>query len=241
MMSFEKASQRRINYEVVRGIKPFWKGDRFLWSWLELAGDTGDRSHALMKPHLSSPKQFILCEKDPEVFLRNRLKLFRMPAEERFEAPFGDVYQNANHALDVHSPAPAVFCFDTTEILGLARYWEGHGGEMRVCIQKTLEKVGCGLLILNGTIDRGDLSPSELLRAQAVHMARHFGQWIDSPRRFLDGLEDASVDDRDFLGPAGGYDVYRSDDRVLRMATVRIRFDRGMKATVYRPKKVRGA
>jgi hypothetical protein len=100
--------------------------------------------------------------------------------------------------------------------------------------------VGCGLLILNGVLDRSGPSgalPSEVLEAQAVFMAKCFGQWGLTPKKFLDGMVPAArLNDREFLGPTGANDVYRSDNRLLRMSTVRIRFDRGTSATIIRPR-----
>jgi hypothetical protein len=183
----------------------------------------------LLKEMLYTPKQFIGVDQSPEVVLYHRMN----------RAPWTtclvkDGYLKAEQVASLSAsqrepfgiaPYPiAIYGFDDHASIGLQSWWDTEASQLRQIVAKTLEQTGVCCLILNNTLDRNP----DRHKAVAEHTRRlclAFEGWglkeealLGPNRRFLNCIVERPS------GHFGGYEVYKSLDRALRMATIRLEF-----------------
>lgn len=238
---FEKPEWRDVTVAWTRSIKELWgSDDRFLGSYLSMIGDQGDDIFKTFqeKKLLHSPKQFVAVDTSPKVILKHLLGRGRIGHPESFDLQIGDVYEIATKMSRKSRTYPVtVFDFDGTKQAGKETWWEAEGPLLAKIVENTIKHSPCCCLILNQSIDRGDLSPEELLRRQSLLLCECFRPWRIDPKRLLGTnlRHSGKVSDYSFLGYAGAFQVYRSSK--LRMVTLRIAFHAGGRVTIHKESK----
>lgn len=195
-------------------------------SYMEMVGVSGLEMFTLMENILPSPEMFIGVEIDPVVLYRVRREA--LARKLGLQIVFGDFYRccsvlaqkpNALYAL------PGVFVADETEQLAREGWWHKEWRMLAIAIESSIKSYGEAVVVLNSTIDRSVLSPSRHLREICDHFDRYCSAWRQLGPLIMDFsiVDDAAFGDRApvWIGP---FQVYKSEGRHLRMATLRVRF-----------------
>src|SRR5690606_21329831 len=99
-----------------------------------------------------------------------------------------------------------------------------NGHSDRNVVQCRFAKGQPFVVILNHTIEKPGKGGISLLQEHAKNIAKYAvpdGYYLDVDK-MVAGLDKV---DPDFLGQVGGFDVYKSEGRRWRMATVRLAYD----------------
>lgn len=218
--SFQKPEWRERTLKFVRKAKPLWDGDTLRCSVIDTMGMSGGNSFALWRPYLTQPMQFIGCDHDIETVFHWRANVLNtMPIGERFQVAHGDVYR-----LSATTDSPlGVFLFDGMDQAGLASWWDTHRGLLRQIVTSSIRRWGTAVVVINKTIDRSDGAAREL-DLYAHELAQTFYEYGVTKAGLLGSNPNVETLKRGDHQYVGAFEIYRSDDHVLRMATIRLCF-----------------
>ena len=212
-------------------------------SYVEMLGLSGYVMFERMRGMLTSPQQFIGVEEDPAI-----LYTARRDAERRghgFQIALGDFYsycvRSAEAAFTDPLPPAAIFNADETHQTSNEGWWQNRSGTIVQALEKAVAHYGDAIFVLNCSLDRsprGQTSADQLVEL-ARSVGTYFGKWKFDRTSLLgrDCVYAARVDDQAFgrnePAWAGAFQIYGSGNRKLRMATLRLRFDR-TRVTAYK-------
>lgn len=216
-----------------------YSNEKITSSYVEMFGISGLKMFERLRPHLSDPKQFIGVEENVLVAYENRSRLIASALGDRFDAPYGDFFHCALAAADPVNTAPrpsaAIFNVDDTKQNSCATWWQARGPMLVAIVREALKHHPEALLILNGSLDRGEQTLTERLVEVTKHVCECFTAWRLNQVAFLGrdycAVKDVAADcgrkkPEEKPEWAGAFQVYRSGGRSLRMATLRLKFRR---------------
>jgi len=229
---YDKGPWRNRNLSFIEWCRDLWDSRGLLkYSYYELVGLSGSEMYNLLAPKLHTPKQFIGADQDPEAIYYHRLKdvpwttaLVRDGYGKAEELTLKGIREDAG----IEHPV-AIYGFDDYASVGSKAWWETEASQLQHIVEKTLEQTGVCCLILNNTLDRPTENCTQSVEAHTARLCAAFGKFgargagltedmlLGPKRRFLSRV----VKETGFFR---GYDVYRSGNRMLRMATVRLEF-----------------
>ena len=170
-----------------------------------------------------------------------------------FRLIFGDAYVDVPSLLNNEDEKLGCVMFDTTKGINQG-WWRGHEDVLRDVVTRATRRVPLFILGLNHTLSRGgDPGTSHLDRVQlhADRLCATFRDWGLRRSDLLPEGSEALLRNLNDLLPSpfltgktpeeqyaqvGGFDIYRSGNKVLNMITVRIAFDAQRRCTyVWKP------
>jgi hypothetical protein len=208
----------------MREVRELWDGDQLRCGYLEIFGDSGIHMYQLLSEAgaLRSKDQFIAVDQDMSVVFRHRAN---PEICDKLTMVHGDAYVVASRVA--HEGTVGFYNFDGTD-MGTPAWWDRHSRLLCEIVSKTVSRWGACMVSFNKSMDRlpQGFSPSDFLKQQAdLSCAALLGRWGVLPKNLIEGTSSVHcVDDRKWTGRAGAYQVYRSEGRVLRMATLRLYF-----------------
>lgn len=255
----KKSEWRQNQIDFILQSKLFVKG-KITHSVVALLGDlynedgtaSGLQQYELLKPYLEDPMlQYHACERDAFQVFKNR-SLWGGPLP--FNAPHADIYVVAMEEAQRGTPTAAIFDFDLTQQVGNQDFWYKYGQDFTRLVDTALKSAPEVVFLLNNTLDRSSREhpPETRLRQHAEEIAKRFSAFGVTPERLL-GRRDGRVflpkadlvrnrlDDEDqgrrpqnvlYTGRVGAFEVYRSEGRPSRMATVRFRLTQNRTAII---------
>jgi hypothetical protein len=252
--SYGKPDWRQRTLDCLSSLPELWVGAgrtrKYKGIYAELFGDSGECMYELLKPYLAhdseglATKQYIAMEFDPSVVAR---AIFRSSSKGviarklPFRLTFGDAYQDVPILLSKEEKLTAVM-LDTTNGINVA-WWRKHEGVLRDIVFRATKMVPTFVLGLNHTLSRGsepEMSVLDRARLHADSLCGTFREWNLRRTDLLpEGSEDLFRNLNELLpspllkgktaeeqyAPVGGFDIYRSANKVLNMITVRIVFE----------------
>jgi hypothetical protein len=243
----KKTEWRQHHVAFMLGSK-LYKAGKITHGIVSLAGDfytqdgssSGIEQFELIEPHLVSPRQFHTCEIDPIQVFNNRRR-----TEVQFDSPYADFYVVAMREAQYGDPHAAIFDLDLTRQVGLQSFWSEHGAKFTKLVDTALKYAPEVVFMLNNTLDRSsaDNPPETRLRVHAQEIAKAFSAFGVTPERLLGkrlgrgpflpeaelvryrakGDQGRRPENDLHTGWAGAFEIYRSEGRPSRMATVRLR------------------
>jgi hypothetical protein len=239
-MSFNKTPWRQENVRWVGQHKRHLCGSdgKLKYAYIDLFGDSGEAMHAeLVKAKLlpnGKTDLFVGLDNEPEHLLKYILRQEKAGKEPDFRLVFGNAYSVVPNMLRKKEPL-GIVALDTTNGIN-PRWWTNHVDSLQELVRLGSAKCDRFLLLLNHVLDRGgeaDLDAMGRIGQHADHLVQTFKPWSLQKNDLLPGAE--QVSETGFLGFAGGFEIYRSGNKALRMVTVRLAFDgRNKRTTVYR-------
>lgn len=202
---------------------------KFAYHYLEMVGYSGHHMFDLMRPYLLTPKHFMGVDNDTGALMTHVLE------KRQFDIVFGDVFKVALTTAYEGKNGRVLGVLNLDTMHGMrVEWWMSHRTQLRGIVEAATAKCPLFSVIFNHVLDRGvdaGVSLEQRLVAQAEGLSQTFSGWSGLRMR-EDLLKDASPawTDKGFVGRAGVFDIYRSEDRPTRMATIRLSFDRQRKA-----------
>lgn len=241
--NYAKPIWRGDNFRWLREYDRLWDGDKLKYGYLEFVGGDGKHMFHLLEQHLVDYRQFIGLDHEFAVIFKHR---YGGVPWYSVMCPRGEGYLTAETIAGLDAAGrrakglvrpTAVFNFDDTT--SVDSEWGSTTDQLRRLVSKTLEQTGgvCAVL-LNYTVDRGlkEKRSADTFLRHAQRVAKTFGRWgvrvedlLGSKCKYLGPLAETST-----LGVFGGYQLYRSEGRPNRMATIRLQWQRSDKAIVWR-------
>lgn len=241
-MSFQKTPWRRQNIHWISGYRKFLcelegknKG-HLKYAYVDLFGDSGHEMHTELVDAKYLPKGFtnhyIGLDNEPEHLLGYVLRTGKKP---QFRLCFGDAFSNLPDMMRKNAPPIGIVGLDMTNGIN-SKWWENHTDSLRNIVELGTQGPHRFLLLLNHVLDLGgeaNLDAMGRIDLHTKHLLQTFAPWDLQKQDLVTGVELAR--EPGFKGFAGGFEIYRSDDKTLRMVTVRLAFDgRSKRTTVYR-------
>lgn len=209
-------------------------------SYLELLGLSGVESYNRLRRYLREPSQFIGVDKDLSV-----IWTYRTPRPEFLVFWRDDAYSWAVE-LGRSSQPVGVFNFDDTIEAGSdGKYgWGTNLGLISSCIAPdTVRKLGSCSIFINASFGRFDprehgtlLTKHANMIASALLKCRWVGSGVDPNILTGSDAELRQLESINYSGNVGCFDIYTSERRTLRMATLRLHFN-GRQVTAHRSPK----
>jgi hypothetical protein len=197
-----------------------------------MLGDSGIHTYELWKPYLLTPRQFIGVDIDPCVVNRCLQGFLSRPSLDRFRAVLGDAYQVAVQASKLPEYPAGVFLFDDMGLAGSDSWWMEHRGLLRQTVRTAIARLGACVVLINRSLERSEGGPEKALEQYAKHLQGVFGEYGLTTDRLLGDRSElpklfnfGSRNDPEGRN-VGAFQVYRSEGRVTRMATIRLRLQR---------------
>lgn len=231
--SFDKMPWRRRNVAFYQSVRALWSNDILRVRLLEMAGDSITDSFSLFKGKVYDPAQLIGVDKDYKIVDKLRVAMSAAAPADRFRLVAGDAYRQAKALIAEPSPWPlAILVFDGTNTAGVQSWWDLYGALLADVVREVHRTAGLCALVLNHTLTHrptpNDATPAdERLRAHTAMITRCFRDWGMRQDAILPARLAPRAAPGDFLGQLGAYDIYKSEKRALRMATLRLLFHKG--------------
>lgn len=203
-------------------------------SYVEMFGNSGWKMLERLRPYLLDARQFIGVDRDAIVTYDNRRSMAEMPEKDWFEAPLDDFFHCCLDVVNPENTAPrpsaAIFNIDETRQTSSARWWTDHGRSLVEIVSCALVHHPEAILLLNCSLDRNGARLDEQLKSMTVQVCEYFRKWSPERIAFLgrNYCEARAVDHRfGWNEPTwmGAFQIYRSNARSVRMATLRLKFD----------------
>jgi hypothetical protein len=262
--SYDKELWRERTFACLWDFPELWTGKgknrKLSGTFVDLFGHSGEYQYRKFKPYLphdekGRTRNYIVIDIDPDVvaraiFYRNGDKVegHDLP----FRLIFGDAYAVVPTLLNDENEKLVCVMFDTTKGIN-EKGWGQDVDVLRDVVNRATRRVPLFVLGLNHTLSRGGdagthhldrvkfhadklvttfrewgLRLSDLLPDGSESMLRNLNELLPSP--FLAG----STPEEQYA-QVGGFDIYRSGNKVLNMITVRIAFDSRRCTYVWRP------
>ena len=234
---FDKNPWRSNNIRFLEGRSGLWDTEgKLKYSYYEFVGLSGSEMYRLLEERLCTPKQFIGADHDAEAIQYHRMRDVPWTTA-LVQDGYSKAEEMAGYSATQRQPLGlaghpvAIYGFDDYASVGTKSWWDTEASQLRQIVAKTLEQAGVCYLIINNTLDRiPDRVPA--VEEHTKRFCDAFGSWglteemlLGPKRRFLTRVAQGE------LGHFGGYEIYRSQDRKLRMATIRLEFTaRGVRA-----------
>ena len=228
-----KWRNRNIEFYEKRGVI---RDGYFPCSYLELLGDSGIESYRLLQSYFRDPCHFIGVDQELGVIASYRG--LPNPQHDPIEKPEFQVVWRTNAyswAVDLcksdqFQPPIGVFNFDDTIRAGNQGRWGTNLGLIASLIARvTVKRLGSCSVLLNATLDSPDhMDPVGLLidHANMISTYLRLYKWsgIDAIKLTGSDAELRQLESPQYTGNVGSFDIYKSDHRILRMATIRLHF-----------------
>lgn len=220
-MAFSKAPWRTANLAWMRAQKPLWSRDgKLSYAYMEMLGLTGNEMYDLLKPMLPKATYFHGVDRNAACLMKHVLD--GVP----FGLEHGDFFSVAFHRLQAKEVPFAVFNFDTVESARL-QWWRDKREVLRDILRLSASSAPVVTLIFNHVLDAGfepGMSIMERVERHARGLCETFSGWGLNEQTFLRGTERLKTE-RNVTGALGGFELYRSEGKDLRMITIRLAFD----------------
>jgi hypothetical protein len=217
-------------------------------SYLELLGLSGFESYNKLRRYLRDPSQFIGVDKDLSVIATYRnlgIPGSTIPRPE-FQVVWKDDAYGWAVELSRSSQPIGVFNFDDTIEAG-SDGWYGWGTNLDLiasCIApNTVRKLGSCSIFINASFGRFDPKEHGTLLIRHANMItsallkyRWAGSGVDHGILIGSDAELRQLESTTYSGNVGCFDIYTSEGRILRMATLRLHFN-GCQVTAHRSPK----
>lgn len=218
--AFEKNFWREANLKWMEEHAP-WNNKaktKLQTGYIEMLGETGNLMFELLKKRLPDLTFFHGVDNDADVLMKHILEGAPFPLE------YGDFFAVA---LRKAGDGFGVFNFDTMESARL-QWWENksEGGILPSILQKSLAKNEKVVMIFNHVLDIGystSMTPLQKIQAHAKGLVRTFSGWQLKESTLLEGTELLDTNPR-YEGQLGGFELYHSGNKSLRMVTTRLAF-----------------
>lgn len=207
--------------------------NKFTHRIVTLCGLSGHRFYDECKRYLISPEYLLSVDNDIRVIYSHMKRFCRLPASataDGFRPILSDIGLIIHRALH-EQPLPAIFDFDTTNLVGNDRWWRGNEKLLQTVVMASAPEI---VVMLNHTLDNVKGTPgnphirSDALIRHATYVESLFGKYGMKVSRLLgkDFREtarrvDVTGQERIENEYVGAFDIYRSHDKTLRMATLR--------------------
>lgn len=239
MSSYDKDAWRKLNVQFLESRPALWSGGKLKVSYYELVGLSGSKMYDLLADKLHTPKQFIGVDQRTEAVLyhrKNRAPWTTCLVKDGYlKAEQMATYSAAQREQVGIGPYPiAIYGFDDHASVGSRHWWDTEASQLRQIVAKTLEQAEVCCVILNNTLDRNP-DRHQAVEEHTRRLCSAFSDWelkeealLGPSRRFLNRIVESPS------GYFGGYQVYKSLDHALRMATVRLEFTKARGVRVWK-------
>jgi len=229
---YRKDDWRLINLRFISTCEELWDGaGKLKYSYLELVGESGKEMYALLADKLHNPKQFIGIDKKLDIIYqhwKDNVPWMAARADGYIKARFvASLSKEERREIGLTNYPLAIYGFDDSYNVG-GKWWNTEMELLQDIVQHTLEQAATCVLILNNTLDRNTLDGKRIeaqvaLKTHTEKLCETFKNWKLTPERILGpNLKELKLVEQGWIGWAGGYHIYKSEKRPLRMATIRL-------------------
>ena len=210
---FDKHAWRSTNFQFIQQFKELWRGRRLERAYLELIGESGpDMYDKFLHLCLKDPSQFIAMDNNAAVMMQHCLN-----EKIKLRLLFGDAFRDIP-ALMRETPV-GIVNLDTKNGVR-EEWWEYRRNALQEIVSTGLQDSQAFALILNHTLDRGGVGlAEEKIARHSRALADVFGKYGLTVARLAPKESGAPE-----LGQNGGFEIYRSSRRHIRMISARLAF-----------------
>jgi hypothetical protein len=251
--SYDKRRWRLRTIDCLQSHPELWVksgGKRILkYTYVDLFGDSGLSAFELFKPHLQVVDgmypQYVAIERDASVVARSIFLEKNKGRDLPFRLYFGNAYHDIALLFQKGEKIGCVM-LDTTHGLNKT-WWSENRSKIRDIVDEGVKVCPMFVLCMNHTLTRGGdrgVSLIERVRMHVRNLVQTFEDWKLTRTDLLSEKDETIIqrinevipspfypkespgkEREEQFAPVGGFDIYRSADRILTMITVRIAFD----------------